>query len=99
MSDWKSSYPALCACGKTPTVWAKFKDKKASYCDECDPDPDIDMSDRCYKCGGSSHRSSYVGGGMYIGVCKKHDVGQELGLEHMAEGCRLDELRTTEKGK
>lgn len=89
-SDWKSSYPALCKCGNSPTTWVTGGDQKESYCDDCDPDPDVDMSDQCYKCGAPSHRSSYVGSGFYIGVCKKHDRGQHLGLEHLSEGSVLD---------
>ena len=89
MADWKKDYPALCACGKSPTSWTTFGDQKVSYCDECDPDPDVDLSDSCYKCGSPSCRSSYVGGGIYLGVCAKHDKGQMLGLEHIAEGCEL----------
>lgn len=77
-------YPALCKCGNKAVGWTIRGEEKTGYCRDCDPDPDVDMSDRCYSCGKQSSRSAYVGSGIYLGVCKGCDTGQVLGLEHLS---------------
>lgn len=76
-------YPPTCKCGNKAIGWTISEEVKTGYCSECDPDPDVDMSDECYLCGNQSHRSSYVGSGIYLGVCRDCDSGQILGLEHL----------------
>lgn len=76
-------YPPTCKCGNNAIGWMIRGDEKTGYCSDCDPDPEIDESDVCYSCGKQSHRSSYVGSGVYIGVCSDCDTGQVLGLEHL----------------
>lgn len=69
-----------CTCGAKATVTFWSGDQTWYYCDGCNPDPDIDESNRCYSCGKKSHRSEYVGSGFYLGVCPKCDDGHPLDL-------------------
>ncbi len=76
-------YPP-CKCGQPSTIHcSQLKYGDTHYCKACDPDPDIDESDICYSCGDQSHRSSYIGAGIYLGVCESCDTGQMLGYEHL----------------
>lgn len=80
------SLPELCKCGNKATGWMCSYTEDVPYCKDCDPDPDIDESHICYACGKPSHRSSYIGSGIYLGVCSKCDTGEPLGYEHLGYG-------------
>lgn len=75
--------PQVCNCGNKAIGWLCRGEENVAYCSECDPDPDVDLSDTCYSCGKPSHRSEHIGSGIDLGVCEECDTGEHLGYEHL----------------